>query len=99
MEVDGGAATKVDGEAGIGGRGLTGEVSQRSARVNQSETEQDGSQQGDKEKVVNAEIERVNMLPANSSYAIHRMKVLNKLRHLISIKVRFAFTCFLGEKL
>ncbi|KAL5210304.1 hypothetical protein ABZP36_005927 [Zizania latifolia] len=98
MEIEGGAAMKVDDEAALGGRGLTGEVSQRSARVNQSEMEQDasqlgdfackqdGSQQGDKEKAVNAEIERVNMLPANSSYAIHRMKVLNKLRHLISIK-------------
>uniref|UniRef100_A0A0D9Z9Y0 Uncharacterized protein n=1 Tax=Oryza glumipatula TaxID=40148 RepID=A0A0D9Z9Y0_9ORYZ len=43
-------------------------------------------QQGDRENAVSAEIERVNKLPANSSYAIHRLKVLNKLRHLLSIK-------------
>ncbi|BAS85060.1 Os03g0581650 [Oryza sativa Japonica Group] len=42
--------------------------------------------QGDRENAVSAEIERVNKLPANSSYAIHRLKVLNKLRHLLSIK-------------
>ncbi|CAA7394677.1 unnamed protein product [Spirodela intermedia] len=35
---------------------------------------------------VHAELERVNQLPANSSYAVHRMKVLNKLLHLMSIK-------------
>uniref|UniRef100_J3LQG9 Uncharacterized protein n=1 Tax=Oryza brachyantha TaxID=4533 RepID=J3LQG9_ORYBR len=46
----------------------------------------DGSQHGDREKAVSAEIERVNRLPSNSSYAIHRLKVLNKLRHLMSIK-------------
>uniref|UniRef100_A0A0E0KFU6 Uncharacterized protein n=1 Tax=Oryza punctata TaxID=4537 RepID=A0A0E0KFU6_ORYPU len=45
-----------------------------------------GPQHGDRENAVSAEIERVNKLPANSSYAIHRLKVLNKLRHLLSIK-------------
>ncbi|CAL4926037.1 unnamed protein product [Urochloa decumbens] len=46
-----------------------------------------GAQKGDREAAVDAEIARVNKLPAHSSYAMHRMKVLNKLRHLLSIKV------------
>ncbi|WVZ59725.1 hypothetical protein U9M48_009832 [Paspalum notatum var. saurae] len=45
-----------------------------------------GAQKGDREAAVDAEIARVNKLPAHSSYAVHRMKVLNKLRHLMSIK-------------
>lgn len=49
-------------------------------------SEQNGAQKGDREAAVDAEIARVNKLPAHSSYAIHRMKVLNKLRHLLSIK-------------
>ena len=44
------------------------------------------SGQGDREAAIQAEMARVNNLPANSSYAIHRIKVLNKLRHLLSIK-------------
>ncbi|KAM3314171.1 hypothetical protein ACQJBY_033183 [Aegilops geniculata] len=44
------------------------------------------SGQGDREASIQAEMARVNNLPANSSYAIHRIKVLNKLRHLLSIK-------------
>uniref|UniRef100_A0A804M051 Uncharacterized protein n=1 Tax=Zea mays TaxID=4577 RepID=A0A804M051_MAIZE len=48
--------------------------------------EQNGAQKGDREAAIDAEIVRVNDLPAHSSYAIHRMKVLNKLRHLLSIK-------------
>ncbi|KAI4966396.1 hypothetical protein ZWY2020_008236 [Hordeum vulgare] len=52
-----------------------------------SSTSQAGeSRQGDREAAIHAEMTRVNKLPANSSYAIHRIKVLNKLRHLISIK-------------
>ncbi|ONM06722.1 hypothetical protein ZEAMMB73_Zm00001d033084 [Zea mays] len=47
-----------------------------------------GAQKGDREAAIDAEIVRVNDLPAHSSYAIHRMKVLNKLRHLLSIKAR-----------
>uniref|UniRef100_A0A0A9GV03 Uncharacterized protein n=1 Tax=Arundo donax TaxID=35708 RepID=A0A0A9GV03_ARUDO len=45
-----------------------------------------GLQKGDREVAIDAEIARVNKLPSYSSYAIHRMKVLNKLRHLMSIK-------------
>jgi transposase-like protein len=52
-------------------------------------SKQGESLQGDRGAAIDAEMVRVNKLPANSSYAIHRMKVLSKLRHLISIKVRF----------
>ncbi|TVU46340.1 hypothetical protein EJB05_05866 [Eragrostis curvula] len=45
-----------------------------------------GLQKGDRETAIDAEVARLNKLPAHSSYAIHRMKVLNKLRHLLSIK-------------
>ncbi|CAL4934569.1 unnamed protein product [Urochloa decumbens] len=45
-----------------------------------------GAHKGDREAAVDAELARVNKLPAHSSYAIHRIKVLNKLRHLLSIK-------------
>ncbi|KAL6878528.1 hypothetical protein ACP4OV_012698 [Aristida adscensionis] len=45
-----------------------------------------GLQKEDREAAIDAEIARLNKLPAHSSYATHRMKVLNKLRHLLSIK-------------
>ena len=40
-----------------------------------------------KKTAVHAEMARVNKLPSNSSYATHRMKVLNKILHLLSIPV------------
>ncbi|XP_003562340.1 uncharacterized protein LOC100822408 isoform X1 [Brachypodium distachyon] len=58
----------------------------RTTNTTSSSTTSGGSGQGDREVAIDAEMARVNKLPANSSYAIHRMKVLNKLRHLISIK-------------
>ncbi|KAL6599576.1 hypothetical protein ACP70R_045713 [Stipagrostis hirtigluma subsp. patula] len=45
-----------------------------------------GLHNGDREAAIDAEMARLNKLPAHSSYATHRMKVLNKLRHLLSIK-------------
>ncbi|XP_072957178.1 uncharacterized protein [Typha angustifolia] len=44
-------------------------------------------QQDDKKAAVHAEIARVNQLPSNSSYAVHRMRVLHKLLHLMSIQM------------
>jgi hypothetical protein len=41
----------------------------------------------EKRTVVQAELARVAQLPSNSSYAIHRSRVLNKLLHLLSIQV------------
>ncbi|KAG6522183.1 hypothetical protein ZIOFF_019320 [Zingiber officinale] len=41
----------------------------------------------EKKAAVQAEISRVNRLPSNSSYAVHRMRVLKKLLHLFSIQV------------
>ncbi|KAJ0983718.1 hypothetical protein J5N97_011973 [Dioscorea zingiberensis] len=40
----------------------------------------------DKKSAIHAEIARVSQLPPNSSYAVHRMRVLNKLLYLMSIE-------------
>ncbi|XP_078148945.1 uncharacterized protein LOC144544335 [Carex rostrata] len=40
----------------------------------------------EKRTVVQAELARANKLPSNSSYAIHRVRVLNKVLHLLSIQ-------------
>ncbi|WOL12973.1 hypothetical protein Cni_G21742 [Canna indica] len=40
----------------------------------------------EKRTAVEAEIARVNRLPSNSSYAVHRMRVLNKLLNLLTIQ-------------
>lgn len=45
----------------------------------------------EKKAAVQAEISRVNQLPSNSSYAVHRMRVLKKLLHLFSIQVMMDF--------
>lgn len=48
----------------------------------------------EKKAAVHTEISRVNRLPSNSSYAVHRMRVLNKLLHLLSIQVILQIICF-----
>ncbi|XP_010278393.1 PREDICTED: uncharacterized protein LOC104612616 [Nelumbo nucifera] len=40
----------------------------------------------EKKAAVHAEMKRVNQLPANSSYATHRLRVLNKVLQLMSIQ-------------
>ncbi|XP_058075052.1 uncharacterized protein LOC131223620 [Magnolia sinica] len=40
----------------------------------------------EKTAVVQAEMDRMTKLPAHSNYATHRMRVLNKILHLISIQ-------------
>ncbi|KAJ1691729.1 hypothetical protein LUZ63_015884 [Rhynchospora breviuscula] len=42
----------------------------------------------EKRNAVHAELARVTKLPSNSSYAIHRVRVLHKLLHLLSIQQR-----------
>ncbi|XP_078437415.1 uncharacterized protein LOC144707997 isoform X3 [Wolffia australiana] len=42
----------------------------------------------EKKSAVHAELDRMSQLPTNSSYAVHRVKVLNKLLHLLSVKQR-----------
>ncbi|MCL7049604.1 hypothetical protein MKW94_029789 [Papaver nudicaule] len=42
--------------------------------------------EGKKKEAVQAELNRVNKLPTNSSYASHRIRVLNKVLQLMSIK-------------
>lgn len=53
------------------------------------------TQNEDKRASVHDEIARVNQLPSNSSYAVHRMRVLNKLLHLMSIQVRKKISFFI----
>ncbi|KAI0505093.1 hypothetical protein KFK09_016050 [Dendrobium nobile] len=42
----------------------------------------------EKNAAVHDEIERVNRLPSNSSYALHRLRVLNKILNLMSVQQR-----------
>lgn len=45
----------------------------------------------EKKTAVQAEMERMSKLPANSNYATHRMRVLNKILHLMSTQVRMLY--------
>ncbi|KAK9072322.1 hypothetical protein SSX86_008755 [Deinandra increscens subsp. villosa] len=47
-----------------------------------------GNQIGNEEKkaAVHEELKKVNRLPAHSTYATHRMKVLNKILQLLSVQ-------------
>lgn len=45
----------------------------------------------EKKTAVHAEMERMSKLPANSNYAMHRMRVLNKILHLMSTQVRMLY--------
>lgn len=45
----------------------------------------------EKKAVVNEEIKRMQRLPPTSSYASHRLRVLNKLHQLLSLQVAFHF--------
>lgn len=49
----------------------------------------------EKNAAVHAEIERVSRLPSNSSYAVHRMRVLNKILNLISVQVSMKVNDFI----
>ncbi|KAI4322887.1 hypothetical protein L6164_022538 [Bauhinia variegata] len=41
----------------------------------------------EKEAAVHQEIRRMNQLPSNSTYAVHRLRVLNKILQLMSIQI------------
>lgn len=45
-----------------------------------------GNKSIDKKAAVDEERKRMNQLPANSAYATHRLKVLNKVLQLLSIQ-------------
>ncbi|KAL2472630.1 hypothetical protein Fot_48366 [Forsythia ovata] len=53
--------------------------------VNKNEWKQMGNEEK-KTAAVNEEMSRLNRLPANSSYASHRLRVLNKILQLLSIQ-------------
>ncbi|KAF7146495.1 hypothetical protein RHSIM_Rhsim04G0017500 [Rhododendron simsii] len=45
-----------------------------------------GKKSVDKKAAVDEEMKRMNKLPANSAYATHRLRVLNKVLQLLSIQ-------------
>lgn len=45
-------------------------------------------QNEEKKAVVHEEMKRMNQLPPNSTYATHRLRVLNKILQLMSIQVQ-----------
>ncbi|PKA52643.1 hypothetical protein AXF42_Ash001624 [Apostasia shenzhenica] len=47
----------------------------------------------EKRAAVRAELEKVNRLPPNSSYAVHRLRVLNKIVNLMSIQTLSQWEC------
>lgn len=51
-------------------------------------------QMGNEEKkaMVDEEMKKMQRLPPNSSYASHRLRVLNKIHQLLSLQVSFIFT-------
>ncbi|KAL8256493.1 hypothetical protein R6Q59_031560 [Mikania micrantha] len=53
-----------------------------------SQAKNEGKQIGHEEKMaaVHEEIKKVNQLPAHSTYATHRMRVLNKILQLLSVQ-------------
>lgn len=46
----------------------------------------------DKKLAIEEELKKMNKLPPNSSYASHRLRVLNKILHLLSLQVRLSVT-------
>ncbi|CAN8259463.1 unnamed protein product [Cochlearia groenlandica] len=40
----------------------------------------------EKSRLIQEEIKRVRLLPSNSVYAVHRIKVLNKINELLSVQ-------------
>lgn len=57
--------------------------------VSNSQNKDGRKQMGFEEKnaAVHEEMRRMNQLPANSSYVIHRSRVLNKIMQLLSVQV------------
>lgn len=54
-----------------------------------------GGRDDEKKKAsVEAELEKVKRLPAHSTYATHRTRVLTKILHLMSIQVPLAYIPF-----
>ena len=79
MEID--HSDRMDQQDGYNVLARGRERSQGTGRSNAANNE-------DKKAAIHAEIERVNLLPSNSSYAVHRMRVLNKILNLVSVQHR-----------
>lgn len=68
--------------------GLKGSNALNQSKETHSQVNQPGKLMTHEEKqaAVHQEISRMNKLPANSSYASHRLRVLSKVLHLLSIQ-------------
>lgn len=64
-------------------------LNQPKASLTSPHSKDGGKKSIDKKAAVDEEMKRMNQLPANSAYATHRLKVLNKVLQLLSIQVRF----------
>lgn len=53
----------------------------------------------EKSSVIQEEIKRVTKLPSNSVYAVHRLKVLNKINDLLSVQVSCQISYFGWNKM
>lgn len=69
------------------GNGSFNDPTRQSVHMNRAKN--GGKQMGSEEKkaAVHEEIKKVNQLPAHSTYATHRMRVLNKILQLLSVQV------------
>lgn len=69
--------------------GFKGSNALNQSKESHIQVNQPGYQMGHEEKkaAVDQEISRMNKLPSNSSYASHRLRVLNKILHLLAIQV------------
>ncbi|KAG7581835.1 hypothetical protein ISN44_As08g014710 [Arabidopsis suecica] len=63
--------------------GISFEMGSRGNRVGERWNEMDCDE---KSSVIQEEIKRVGKLPSNSVYAVHRLKVLNKINDLLSVQ-------------
>lgn len=52
----------------------------------------------EKSSVIQEEIKRVSKLPSNSVYAVHRLKVLNKINELLSVQVSKELNIWMDSK-
>ena len=52
----------------------------------------------EKSSVIQEEIKRVSKLPSNSVYAVHRLKVLNKINELLSVQVSKKLNIWMDSK-
>ncbi|KAE9456449.1 hypothetical protein C3L33_11660, partial [Rhododendron williamsianum] len=66
-------------------------LNQPKASLTSPQAKDGGKKSVDKKATVDEEMKRMNKLPANSAYATHRLRVLNKVLQLLSIQVALRY--------